>query len=95
MLSKYKDLIKNSDSNSVSPQISSNKESRSAVIGADVKIKGDVISKEDIVIAGEVTGIVQAKSHHIHVANTGVLNADITGNIVSFPFALVSIPICL
>lgn len=83
MLSKYKDLIKNSDSNSVSPQISSNKESRSAVIGADVKIKGDVISKEDIVIAGKVTGIVQAKSHHIHISDTGILNADITGNIVS------------
>ena len=92
MLSKYKDLIKNSDSNSVSPQISSNLESKSALIGSDVKIKGDVISEEDIVIAGEITGIVQAKSHHIHVANTGVLNADITGNIVSSPFNRVNIP---
>ena len=46
MLSKYKDLIKNSDSNSVSQQISSNKESRSAVIGADVKIKGDESAKK-------------------------------------------------
>ena len=83
MLGKYKDLIKNSDSNSVSLQGSTNTESRSALIGADVKIKGDVISKEDIVIAGEVTGIVQAKSHHIHISDTGILNADITGNVVS------------
>ena len=83
MLSKYKDLIKSADSDSVSSQTSTNLESKSALIGSDVKIKGDVISEEDIVIAGEVTGIVQAKSHHIHVANTGVLNADITGNIVS------------
>ena len=83
MLSKYKDLVKSSDSNSVSSQTYTNLESKSALIGADVKIKGDVISKEDIVIAGEITGIVQAKSHHIHVTNTGVLNADVTGNIVS------------
>ena len=83
MLSKYKDLIKSADSDSASAQTSTNLESKSALIGSDVKIKGDVISEEDIVIAGEITGIVQAKSHHIHVANTGVLNADITGNIVS------------
>ena len=83
MLSKYKDLIKSSDSDSVSSQTSTNLESKSALIGSDVKIKGDVISEEDIVIAGEVTGIVQAKSHHIHISDTGILNADITGNIVS------------
>ena len=68
MLSKYKDLIKSADSDSVSSQTSTNLESKSALIGSDVKIKGDVISEEDIVIAGEITGIVQAKSHHIHLS---------------------------
>jgi cytoskeletal protein CcmA (bactofilin family) len=83
MLNKYKDRIKNSDSDHVSSHKGPSSRGNSAVIGEDVKIKGDIISQEDIIIAGEVNGIVQAKSHHVHVADTGVLNADIIGNVVS------------
>ena len=81
MLNKYKDLIKHGDTEDL-------RAIRSApiggsLIGTDVKIQGDLICQEDIVIAGKVNGIVVAKSHHVHVAETGELKADITASVVS------------
>ena len=86
MFSKYKKFISGSDNSSLE---SDNKAGilesslQSAVIGAGVTIEGQVISHEDMVIAGEVRGAVIAKNHHIHIATSGIVKADITAKIIS------------
>ncbi|MDC0173055.1 polymer-forming cytoskeletal protein [Gammaproteobacteria bacterium] len=86
MFSKYKKFISGSDDSSLD---SDNKAGilepslQSAVIGAGVTIEGQVVSHEDVIIAGEVNGAVIAKNHHIHVAKSGVVKADITAKIIA------------
>ncbi len=86
MFAKYKKFISGSDDSSLD---SDNKDGmvegclHSAVIGAGVTIEGQMVSQEDMLIAGEVHGAVIAKNHHIHVAKSGVVKADITANIIS------------
>ena len=86
MFSKYRKLIKGADDRSLEID---NKVSnyglavQSTFIGAGVTIEGKVISHEDIVIAGEVQGVLMAANHHVHIAKSGVVTADITAKIVS------------
>jgi cytoskeletal protein CcmA (bactofilin family) len=86
MLNKYKSLLKGSESDLLMAAESGDSKSISdntALIGAGVKIEGQVVSQEDLVIAGEVKGQIIAKSHHVHIAISGALKADITANVVS------------
>ena len=86
MLDKYKSLLKGSESDLSMAAEGGDSKSMSdntALIGAGVKIEGQIVSQEDLVIAGEVKGQIIAKSHHVHIANSGALKADITANVIS------------
>ena len=52
------------------------------MIGATVKIKGDIQSDENLVIEGKVDGTITAKSHEITVGSSGELKANITAKVV-------------
>jgi cytoskeletal protein CcmA (bactofilin family) len=49
----------------------------SAVIGKSVTIKGQIISREDLTIDGEVEGSVELQEHRLTVGLSGRLEADV------------------
>ncbi len=51
--------------------------SSETIIGAGVKIKGDLHSDADIAIDGELTGDIKARGN-VEIGVNGVINADIT-----------------
>lgn len=86
MFSKYRKFINGADNSSleIDSKVSDyGPAAQSTLIGAGVTIEGKVSSHEDIVIAGEVHGVLMATNHHVHIAKSGVVTADITAKIVS------------
>ncbi len=61
--------------------ISSSKGGR-AVIGATVKIKGEVHSEEDLTVEGQVEGTIVLKSNELVVGSSGRVHADVTAKAV-------------
>jgi cytoskeletal protein CcmA (bactofilin family) len=53
-----------------------------AMIGAKVKITGDIVSAEDLLIEGEVNGTVTLADHELVVGNAGRVHADVEAKIV-------------
>jgi len=53
-----------------------------AMIGAKVKISGDIESSEDLLIEGEVNGTINLKDNELVVGNSGRLQADISAKTV-------------
>lgn len=49
----------------------------SATIGKAVMIKGQIFSREDLVIDGEVEGTVEAQDHRVTVGPNGKVNASV------------------
>lgn len=49
----------------------------SAVIGKSVMIKGQIVSREDLTIDGEVEGTVELQEHRLTVGPNGKVRADI------------------
>jgi cytoskeletal protein CcmA (bactofilin family) len=86
MFGKYRKFIKGVDEKSleIDNKVSDyGPAAQSTFVGASVTIEGKVLSHEDIVIAGEVQGVFMAENHHVHIAKSGVVTADITAKIVS------------
>lgn len=54
----------------------------SAVIGATVKIKGEVHSEEDLTVEGQIEGTVVLKSNELVVGPSGRVHADVTAKAV-------------
>jgi cytoskeletal protein CcmA (bactofilin family) len=52
----------------------------SATIGESVTIKGQIISREDLTIDGEVEGSVELQQHRLTVGPSGRLLADVRAN---------------
>jgi cytoskeletal protein CcmA (bactofilin family) len=50
---------------------------KSAVIGKSVTIKGQIFSREDLTIDGEVDGSVDLQEHRLTVGHNGNLRADV------------------
>ncbi|MDG0978839.1 MAG: polymer-forming cytoskeletal protein [Halieaceae bacterium] len=61
--------------------ISSSKGGR-AVIGATVKIKGEVHSEEDLTVEGQIEGTIVLKSNELVVGSSGRVHADVTAKAV-------------
>ena len=86
MFSKYRKFINGSDDTSLDTDNKANNfgpAGQNALVGVGVTIEGQVLSHEDIVIAGKVQGALIAKNHHVHIAKSGVITADITAKIIS------------
>ena len=50
---------------------------KSAIIGKSVTIKGQIFSREDLTIDGEVDGSVELQEHRLTVGQNGNLRADV------------------
>ena len=86
MFSKYRKFINGSDDTSLDTDKKANNfgpSGQNALVGVGVTVEGQVLSHEDIVIAGKVQGALIAKNHHAHIAKSGVITADITAKIIS------------
>lgn len=53
-----------------------------AVIGPTVRIKGDIVSDENLIIEGQVEGTVSLDSHELVVGQSGVANANVTAKLI-------------
>ena len=89
---KYKKLVTqalaNSNSKSTSKNtnvMSANKSSQlpaQAVIGAGVKMQGQIISRENIVVDGLIEGSITAEDHQILVSDSGVVKGNIHASVI-------------
>jgi|SRR5579863_4577397 len=59
------------------PMLQMRDSSGSATIGESVTIKGQIISREDLTIDGEVEGSVELQQHRLTVGPSGRLRADV------------------
>lgn len=55
---------------------------RSALIGASIKIKGDVSGDENLVIDGHVEGTIEFASNEVTIGTSGQVNANVTANMI-------------
>lgn len=55
---------------------------KSAVLGATIRIKGDITGDENLLIEGQVDGSVTLNSHEVTVGRTGRVHADISAKII-------------
>src|SRR5690625_1821999 len=55
----------------------------STVIGPSVKIQGDIISDEDLVIEGQVEGTITCNAHTVTVGKSGTLKANVSAKDVT------------
>lgn len=51
---------------------------KTAVLGATIKVKGDISGEENLLIEGQVEGSVSLSSHELTIGKTGKLNANLT-----------------
>ncbi|WP_419307245.1 bactofilin family protein [Chromohalobacter israelensis] len=56
---------------------SRDKTGRTAIIGAQTSIKGNVLGEEELVIDGQVAGTVEFKHNTVSIGNTGRVEGDI------------------
>ncbi len=47
------------------------------MIGAKVKVNGDIVSSEDLLVEGEVTGTITLKENELVIGTSGRVKADI------------------
>ena len=59
------------------PQFQTDSHQGPAVLGKSVTIKGQIISREDLTIDGEVEGTIEAKEHRLTVGPNGNVRANI------------------
>ncbi len=52
-------------------------ETRRAIIGPSIQVKGELIGKEDLVIEGKVEGVVRLRDHHLVIGKTAVIEATL------------------
>jgi len=52
-------------------------ETRKAIIGPSIQVKGELIGKEDLVIEGKVEGVVRLRDHHLVIGKTAVIEATL------------------
>ena len=52
------------------------------MIGAKVKVKGDIVSSEDLLVEGEVSGTITLTDNELVIGNSGRVDANINAKIV-------------
>ena len=55
---------------------------RSALIGASIRITGDVVGDENLIIDGAVEGTINLSSNELVIGQSGHINANMTANVV-------------
>lgn len=55
---------------------------RSALIGSSIKITGDVVGDENLIIDGSVEGSVNLSSNELVIGQSGRINANMTANMI-------------
>jgi cytoskeletal protein CcmA (bactofilin family) len=55
---------------------------RSAVIGSDIEITGDVTASADIKINGHIKGTIVESTHSVEIGESGKINANISAKMV-------------
>lgn len=65
-----------------SPAPTASSSSKSAVLGATIKVKGDISGEENLLIEGQVEGSVSLASHELTIGKTGKLNANLTAKTI-------------
>lgn len=65
-----------------SPAPAASGSGKSAVLGATIKVKGDISGDENLLIEGQVEGSVHLNAHELTVGKTGKLTADITARVI-------------
>ncbi|MDO8907426.1 MAG: polymer-forming cytoskeletal protein [Pseudohongiella sp.] len=55
---------------------------KSAVLGATIRVKGDISGEENLLIEGSVEGSVSLASHEVTVGKTGKVHANITARTI-------------
>ncbi len=58
-------------------------EVQETIIGSGVKVKGEISGKDDLIVHGQVEGIIDFKKGQVIVSKTGNVNADIYGKIIT------------
>ena len=53
-----------------------------AIIGAGVKMQGQIVSREDIVVDGLIEGSITAGDHQVIVSDSGVVKGDIHASVI-------------
>lgn len=55
---------------------------RSALIGASIKIKGDVSGAENLVIDGQIEGTIEFSANEVTIGASGRVSANVTANMI-------------
>jgi cytoskeletal protein CcmA (bactofilin family) len=55
---------------------------KSAVLGATIRVKGDISGEENLLIEGSVEGSVSLASHELTIGKTGKVHANITARTI-------------
>jgi len=58
-------------------------EVQETIIGSGVKVKGEISGKDDLIVHGQVEGIIDFKKGQVIVSKTGNVNADVYGKIIT------------
>ena len=66
----------------VPPQTAASGTGKAAVLGATIKIKGDITGDENLLIEGQVDGSVTLNSHELTVGRTGRVHADVSAKVI-------------
>jgi cytoskeletal protein CcmA (bactofilin family) len=51
--------------------------SANATVGKSVVIKGQIVSREDLIIQGEIEGTIEIGKHRLTIASDGLVRADV------------------
>ncbi len=66
------------------PEPKSNLQRKEATtIGASIKLKGDLVGEEDLLIQGQVEGTIQLQNNNLTIGDKGRINADVSAKIIN------------
>lgn len=61
---------------------------RAAVIGPGIHINGDISGDENLIVEGQVDGIIRLDAHLVEIGQSGQVNADITAKVIKIAGAV-------
>lgn len=72
-----------SQSSTNTPKPSTPAPNASAVIGPKIRVKGELVGEEDLLIQGQVDGLVDLKNHTLTIGEQGVVKADVLAKTIT------------
>ena len=54
-----------------------------AVIGPKIRVKGELVGEEDILVQGQVDGLVDLKNHTLTIGEQGIVNANVLAKTIT------------